>query len=58
MNSDDLLYRLGLERRRWRQEVREAKRQRNAHMETCRYLRIRLADMPADEAQKEISHEG
>ena len=51
MNGDDLLYRLGLERREWRRCLRDATRQRNDHMETCKYLRAclnhRAAEAPA-----------
>lgn len=43
MNNDELLYQFGLERRKWRMELREVKRQRTAHMETSRYLRLELA---------------
>jgi len=60
VNSDDLLYRLGLERREWRKVVREVMEQRNAHMKTCRYLRACLnhrtvEDPAADEAPKDKS---
>lgn len=44
MNDDELLYQFGLARREWRKDVRELKRQRNAHMEARRLLRKSLAE--------------
>lgn len=56
MNVDELLYRLGLDRRRWRSDLRETKREEEAHLETCRHLRIRLAEPPvADKPAEESS---
>jgi len=43
MNNDELLYQFGLDRRKWRHDLREVKRQRTAHLDTSRHLRLELA---------------
>jgi hypothetical protein len=43
MNNDELLYQFGLDRRKWRHDLREVKRQRTAYLDTSRHLRLELA---------------